>query len=98
MFEQLDSGFAPNLVVIFNAKQNKVFGIYDTADAMRMEPTGKTVVTFEERAANAPQAIDTWFFYPGDTIGFQFLYPHAKTAHQNSLAKVITSTRHRKNG
>ena len=35
------------------------------------------MVTFEERAANSPEAIQAWF-YPGDNYGQQFVYPKEK--------------------
>ena len=33
-----------------------------------------TIVTFHDGLAGAPQAIKTWFF-PGETTGFEFVYP-----------------------
>lgn len=38
-----------------------------------MNPTMNTVVTFEERAANSPEAVRNWF-YPGMNYGHQFVY------------------------
>lgn len=40
-----------------------------------LEPTpGKTVMTFYEAKAGQPQALKTWF-YPGQSFGFDFVYP-----------------------
>ena len=39
----------------------------------RMNPPDQTVITFEERAANAPQAIKEWF-YPGDNTVEEIIY------------------------
>jgi hypothetical protein len=44
-----------------------------TIPAERTNPTGKTVLTFEERASNSPEAIHTWH-YPGMVYGHQFVY------------------------
>jgi LPXTG-motif cell wall-anchored protein len=40
----------------------------------RLRTRGKTVITFEERAADSPEAIKAWFF-PGDNYGQEFVYP-----------------------
>jgi hypothetical protein len=46
--------------------------------AYRVEPTDKTVVTFEERAAGSPEVLHKWF-YPGDTNGLEFVYTKPET-------------------
>ena len=51
----------------------------------RLKPTGKTVITFDERAANSPEAIKAWF-YPGDNYGQEFVYPKPRAV---QLAKVV---------
>lgn len=43
--------------------------------AERIRPTGKTVLTMYEGSRDAPPALRTWF-YPGDVVGQEFLYPH----------------------
>ncbi len=43
----------------------------------RPEPTDKPVITFEERRKTNPEAIHSWF-YPGETIGSEFLYPRSE--------------------
>src|SRR5207248_6344609 len=42
-----------------------------------LEPSGNTVVTFEERPSGSPEALHAWF-YPGDTDGFEFVYPKSE--------------------
>jgi hypothetical protein len=39
-----------------------------------MNATGKTVVTFDERPKNSPEALDSWF-YPGLNYGMEFADP-----------------------
>jgi len=55
--------------------------------------THNTVMTFEERAANSPQAIRTWF-YPDREVGLEFVYPNmkAKPAIANSHKPVATAS------
>ena len=45
--------------------------------AYRVNPTDHTVITFEERAHNAPQAIKKWF-PPGENWGEEFVYGKAQ--------------------
>lgn len=42
--------------------------------ASQNEPAEKSVFKLEERAPNSPKAIKDWF-YPGDTLGLEFVYP-----------------------
>jgi hypothetical protein len=74
VFKLLDSQSNRNIVQIFDAKQTKLYASILAIPDYRLKPTGKTVITFEERAANSPEAIQAWF-YPGDNYGQQFVYP-----------------------
>ena len=62
-----------NVVQIFNHDQTRLLATEMTIPAYRLNPTGKTVITFEERAVNGPQAVHDWF-YPGMQYGHQFVY------------------------
>ena len=63
----------------------------------RMTPSDKPVVMFKEAAAGAPPAVQAWF-YPGETFGYEFAYPHdqalriAKATHQPVLWYTERST------
>jgi hypothetical protein len=56
-----------------------------------MTPSDKPVVMFKEAVAGAPPAVQAWF-YPGETFGYEFAYPHAqalkiaKATHQPVLS------------
>jgi len=43
--------------------------------AERVRPAEKTLLTMYEGGQGSPQALRTWY-YPGDTVGQEFLYPH----------------------
>ena len=43
----------------------------------RLQPTGKTVLTYDERPADQPMALAAWF-YPGDSSGQEFAYPKSE--------------------
>jgi hypothetical protein len=63
-----------NQVRIFSSDRTTLYATLFTIDAERLQPTGKTALTFAERGAEQPQAIVTWF-YPGSMTGHEFLYP-----------------------
>jgi cell division septation protein DedD len=49
-----------------------------------LTPAPNTIVRFEERRADAPEAIKEWF-YPGDEYGEEFVYPKSRAT---ELAKA----------
>jgi hypothetical protein len=61
-------------VHIFSSDRRKLYAIVLTASAERSQPTANTAFTFARRGSEQPQAIVTWF-YPGKSIGHEFLYP-----------------------
>ena len=69
-----------NIVQFLNERENHVFAtVLAIPDYEPNMVRDHSVFTFEERAANAPQALKTWF-YPGDNWGEEFVYPKAETA------------------
>jgi hypothetical protein len=87
VFKLADSQSDRNIVQVFNRNENHLYGTYLAIPDYRLQPTGKPVITFEERAAGAPPAVRAWF-YPGDNYGHEFVYPKVKTA---ELAQVTTT-------
>jgi hypothetical protein len=63
-----------NVVRIFNADGTHLYTTIQTISAVRLEPTGDTVVTLAERPAGTPVALVKWF-YPGNDIGHEFVFP-----------------------
>src|SRR5580692_10540597 len=84
VFKLMDSQSDRNIVQVFNKRENHLYGTFLTIPNYRLKPTGKTIITFEERAAGAPEAVKAWF-YPGDNYGHEFVYPKAKAV---ELAKA----------
>ena len=78
VFKLLDSPSDRNVVQIFTEDQKHLLATVMAIPDYRLEPTGKTVVTFEERASGSPQALHSWF-YPGDNSGLGFVYPKSET-------------------
>lgn len=73
-FRLLDSPSSRHIVQVLSGDGMRNLTILLALPAERMEVTDDTVVTFTERAADAPPAIRYWY-YPGDRIGHEFVYP-----------------------
>jgi len=83
-FKLLDSLSDRDIVQIFNKDQTHLYATVIAIPDYRMKPTGKTVLTFEERVTGSPEAIRAWF-YPGNNFGDQFVYPKTRAV---ELAKA----------
>src|ERR1700722_15165065 len=77
VFKLSDSPGSQNVVQVFDKSEKRVIGTFLTIADYRMQPAEKPLVTFEERAAGAPEAIKSWF-YPGDNYGNEFVYPKTR--------------------
>src|SRR5450755_3614604 len=76
-FTLLDNGGDRNIVQIQNADKSKVVATILSIADYRLKPIGKTVINFEERPGDQPEAIQAWF-YPGDNFGHEFVYPKTR--------------------
>lgn len=64
-----------HIVQFMNERQNKQLALTFAIAAERVRPAEKTLLTMYEGGQGSPQALRTWY-YPGDTVGQEFLYPH----------------------
>jgi len=64
----------PAVIIITNGEENKPIGMLMTLPNYRLTVPEKVDVRFEERRADAPQALKSWT-YPGNATGFEFRYP-----------------------
>lgn len=62
-----------DIVQILNQRETRVIASEITVPALRATPAGKTIITFEERGGNSPDAVHDWY-YPGTIYGHQFIY------------------------
>jgi len=85
VFKLLDSPSDRHIVQIFNQAEDHVYTTILAIPNYRMRVTGKTVMTFKERAEGQPEAIRSWF-YPGREWGDQFVYPKSRAV---ELAKIV---------
>ncbi len=75
LFRLADSPSNRNIVQVLSEDEQKMHATILAISAERLQPSDETVVTFGERPAGTPPAVKLWF-YPGDTIGHEFVYPH----------------------
>jgi len=78
-FTLMDSSADRNIVQIWNSDRSKLVATIFAVSDYRYRPTGKTVINFEERPADQPEAIEAWF-YPGENFGHEFVYPKARAS------------------
>src|SRR5215813_8174186 len=63
-----------------------------TAPAERRDPPKDAEVSVHETAANTPSAVGAWW-YPGERIGYEFIYPRAQARElaRTTGASVLTT-------
>jgi hypothetical protein len=74
VFKVVDLKSTRNIVQILNNREDRVYATVMTVPNERLQPTGQTVITMYEARNGSPEALRAWF-YPGDNIGHEFLYP-----------------------
>jgi hypothetical protein len=75
-------------VRIYNADRTVFYGTVLTINAERQRVTDKSAFTFATHDSAEPKALVTWF-YPGEAIGHQFLYPK-QVSKELAKAKQVT--------
>src|ERR1051326_6159727 len=100
MFKLADADGNRNVIRVLSKDGTKVYSTFFAIPDERLTPTDKPVVTFEETPVGTPEAIKAWF-YPGDTIGHEFVYPEdqaqriAAATHQPVLSSAsVQSNQH----
>jgi len=97
VLRRLDANAGTNHVVrILNADETQVISTFFGISDVRLEPADDTILTFYETAPGYPKPVHSWF-YPGRTIGLEFIYPKETraeiTAHMHGAeaATVLTA-------
>ncbi len=91
MFKLADAMADRHIVQVFDKDGGKLYATLLTIPDYRIDAPDKNVVMFAERPAGTPQAVKAWW-YPGDTIGEEFVYPRtqamkiARAAHESVLS------------
>ncbi len=86
-FKLLDSPADRHIVQIFNADESQIIATVLAINDYRLQPTGDTVMKFNERPGDSPEALRAWF-YPGDNFGQEFVYPKARAVQLAQTEKI----------
>jgi hypothetical protein len=86
VFKLVDSASNRHIVQILNADENRVLATNLAIPKQRDNPPDKTILTFYEMPGGGPEPVRAWF-YPGDTIGQEFLYS------RNRATQIAQATR-----
>jgi hypothetical protein len=81
----LNSSSNRHIAEIMNERMDHLYALTFTAAAERIDRADKTILTFYEGKNGQPSAVRQWF-WPGDTIGQEFLYP------KDQAAKIAANT------
>lgn len=73
-FELANPDTTRHVIRVSEKDTNKPIGLFMTIPNDRLNPPDDNLIMFSERPAGQPQAIQAWF-YPGDRIGEEFVYP-----------------------
>jgi len=84
VFKLVESSSNRHIVQIFNKDQTKIYATILSIANYRLNPTNKTVITFNEGVKGKPESLRAWF-YPGANWGEEFVYSKEQAI---ELAKV----------
>jgi hypothetical protein len=92
LFRLADSTSNRHIVRVFNQDESQIHATILAVPAERLEVTGENVVTFRETAEGGTPAVQYWY-YPGDRIGHEFVYPkdQAMRIAQRTGQNVLTA-------
>jgi hypothetical protein len=91
-FELADPQESRRVIKVSSEDGSKQLAMLQTVQYTMRDPAKDPIVMFGETPASEPTAIKTWV-YPGETIGFELIYPHddavklAKRYHTKVLSK-----------
>ena len=91
VFELENSYATRSIVRIYNEDGRNLVATVMTANAETMTASEAAVLEFHLGPASSPRALRSWF-YPGEKIGREFLYPAAQAAHLEALGAVNVAT------
>ena len=77
VFRFVDASNQKKVMQVMTKSDQKTYGMFLTINAIRPKPSDDAELRFLETPAGKPAAVKTWW-YPGDTIGREFIYPKSQ--------------------
>ena len=95
LFRLADPTGDRKVVNVLSADGKIAYGMFFSVPAERFEPASAPEVRFMETAAGVPAAIKAWW-YPGERMGYEFMYPkdQALRLAQGASQPVLTTQAH----
>jgi hypothetical protein len=87
IFTLVDQAADRHVVQVFSADGKTPLAMFLTIPDYRLKSTSKTVIKFREVPRGQPEAIKAWF-YPGNTVGEEFVYHKRRAVELAKVAKV----------
>src|SRR5207302_7378579 len=77
LFRIVDTTSSRKVIQVLSDDGKKPFTMSNTIPDQRRDAPKDATVAFYETARGTPAAVKTWW-YPGETIGYQFIYPRSQ--------------------
>jgi len=87
-FKLADTMSDRHIVQVFNADGSQIIATFMAIPDYRLKATDETVIKFREMPRGSPEAIRAWF-YPGNTVGDEFVYPKRRAVELAKTMKAI---------
>lgn len=92
LFRIVDTTTSRKVIQVLDENQTKPFTMANTIPDQRRDPAKDATVVFYESPRGTPAAVKSWW-YPGESIGYQFIYPRsqAKQIAKSTGQPVLTT-------
>jgi len=93
VFRIVDTTSSRKVIQVLSDDGKKPFTMSNTIPDQRRDPAKDATVSFYETARGTPAAVKSWW-YPGESIGYQFIYPRAQAKQiAQTTGKAILTTK-----
>ena len=92
VFRIVDTTTSRKVIQVLSDDEKKPFAMMNTIPDTRRDAPKDATVAFYETPRGTPAAVKSWW-YPGETTGYQFIYPRAQARQiaQNTGKPVLTT-------
>ncbi len=92
VFRIVDTETSRKVIQVLSDDEKKPFAMMNTIPDQKRDPVKDATVSFYETPKGTPAAVKSWW-YPSESIGYQFIYPRAqaKEIAKNTGQPVLTT-------
>ncbi len=92
LFRIVDTTTSRKVIQVLSEDGRTAYVMLHSIPDVRLEPSSSPEIRFLETAKGTPSAVKTWW-YPGETIGYEFIYPkeQARLLARASVEPVLTT-------